>query len=318
MQLDEVEFATLRRLKNRLPLLQELRLHIFRNPTLYGNASFVPLGDVFASAPLLTHIDLESFPRILWDFNWSSLTSIKLAYPDAIGIVTSALPQTINLEELTIDAAFPDNELVGIGIIRLPHLRYLFLGGVSLLPFLETPALKELCIIFQLEVAANTNSPELALANSYEWGITTGFILRSKCELSSFTATDIGSMALKEVLAYMPDIEQLHLTSIRGWANIFEWLSGTESRANTAQQREPRLRRLDKLAIAFWTLKDSDLVALQNMIAHRTISILGPKILRIEALDDYSWDTVDTRSPTMLEKLALLCKDKGVEFIFAS
>jgi len=201
---------------------------------------------------------------------------------------------------------------VGAGIIKLPRLRYLFLGGVSLLLFLETPALKELCIIFQLEVAANTHPLELALANSYEWGITTAFILRSKCELSSFTAADIGSMALKKVLAYMPDIEQLHLTSIRGWANIFEWLSGTESRANTAQ---PRLRRLDKLTIAFRTLlKDSDLVSLQNMIAHRTISILGPKILRIEALDRYSWDGRSTVSRTMLEKLELLCRDKGVDF----
>ncbi|KAF8343740.1 hypothetical protein F5887DRAFT_1075618 [Amanita rubescens] len=136
MQLQELEFATLHRLKNHLPLLQELRLDILRNPELeYEDTSFVPPGDVFASAPLLTHINLENFSDILWGFNWSSLTGITLTYADSINIVISALRQTINLEELTIHEGFAGDEMVDIGIIgiiKLPRLRYLFLEGVSL------------------------------------------------------------------------------------------------------------------------------------------------------------------------------------------
>jgi hypothetical protein len=145
--------------------------------------------------------------------------------------------------------------------------------------------LKELVIGFQLE-DYNTHSPELALADSDEWHITTAFILRSKCTISTFYATLIGSMALGEILQYMPDIEQLHLTTIRGWTKIFEWLSGAEPGAHTTQPREPPLRRLNELTVYFWDDEDIDLGELHNMVAHRTTgpNNLGPKILHIEPL----------------------------------
>ena len=304
MRLHDREFAMLHRVKNRLPLLQALRLDIVRDPSHEDEDNpLLPHGDIFASAPLLTHIDLGSFSDILWGFNWSSLTSIDLRWSSFSSLVVSALRQTINLEVLVFGVEFYDDDLEDGGhIIKLPRLKYLSVVGVYLLPFLETPALDH-----------------LALSDSDEWEITTAFILRSKCELSAFSATDFESMALREILPYMPDIEQLHLNSIGGWAKIFEWLSGTEPRAHTTQPREPPLRRLDELSISFWTLEESDLVALQNMIAHLTVgpSNLGLNTLHIESLDRhpwvrYPWAGLSTVFPAVLEKLESLCRDNGV------
>jgi hypothetical protein len=137
MQLNDLEFAMIHRLKNRLPLLRVLQLHLLRcyRPEDDKDTSLFPPGDVFASAPLLAHVGLDNF-SFLWGFNWSSLTSIDLNYTDYTSILTSALRQTINLERLTFSDEFSEDELVGTKIIKLPRLKYLFLEGVRLLPYL--------------------------------------------------------------------------------------------------------------------------------------------------------------------------------------
>lgn len=301
MRLQESEFILLHRVRNRLQTLQKLELILFDDIS----DGLLP-GDVFASAPLLTHIELRCFSDAVRRFNWKLLTSIHLHSTRNPEMIISALRQTISLEKLTIDENFyPDLHLKDTGIIHLPSLTYLSVQGVVLLTVLETPVLKSLEISFRSNY--HTHRSEFALEETRR---TISFILRSRCALSSFSAKRIGSTALKEILSYMPDIEELTLLDVRCLAKLFEWLSGPESSANAVEPREMRLQCLNELTI-FPSSDDDEteeLEALQNMISRRPIgtSVLGPKVLHMK--------TSNISNNSALRHLKSLCWDKGVLF----
>jgi hypothetical protein len=301
MRLQESEFILLHKVRNRLQTLQKLELILFDDIS----DGLLP-GDVFAGAPLLTHIELRCFSDAVRRFNWKLLTSIHLHSTRNPEMIISALRQTINLEKLVIDENFYSDSK-DIGIIHLPSLTYLSVQGVALLTVLETPVLKSLEISFQYNY--NIYFTELALEETRR---TISFILRSKCVLSTFSAKRIESTALKEILSYMPDIEELSLLDVRCMAKLFEWLSGPEPSVNALRPREPRLQCLNKLTV-YPSKSDNDahddLEALQDMISRRAIgtSVLGPKVLHMK--------TSNILNNSVSDRLESLCRDMGVLFL---
>ncbi|KAF8330528.1 hypothetical protein F5887DRAFT_1287175, partial [Amanita rubescens] len=308
MQLRLPEFLLLRGVKNRLPLLQSLKIilpHRYQMEEANHDVTLLPqMGDIFEDAPLLTHIELTNLEDAAWKFNWASLTSIHLRSSDSPQTIITALHQTVNLEALNIGSTIfdPDPAHMNAKTIKLPCLEYLCIEGAFLLTILETPALKELEIEFDESDSNNARK-------------TIDFLLRSNCELSVLSLQDLELRAHKEVLLHTPDLEELSLNHDEFLVEVVEWLAG--STTDAAQPRGLPLQSLNSLSLYSCSdINNSHLQAVQEMIKSRH-SMVDTGIEHLQELvieTDGAW----IGSSSVLKSLASLCKEEEIDFEFFS
>ncbi|KAF8330945.1 hypothetical protein F5887DRAFT_1178443 [Amanita rubescens] len=297
------DFPLLRSVKNRLPLLQNMELVLSQygvEDYLYLAEALPDLGvsNIFEGTPLLAHVKLCCLSDALWRFNGAVLTTLYLmshsfCNPQSVIFI---LRQAINLEELTIGDTYLDTDFSTVGnsgAVKLPRLKYLNTQTMHVLNIIKAPALKVLKIDFW-----HVNSQDIGLQQDMA-RITIDFLLRSDCKLSVLSATFIGSLALREVLSYVPDLERLSLHRTRLLSEVVEWLAGSRSgTAGAAQSRELPLPRLNMLWLNSYENKyllhtsaetihpHTYLEALYNMVSHRnppgTVRDPSPKNLYLQ------------------------------------
>ena len=202
----------LRDAKGHFPLLKKLEIRVDTN----AHNEIEGL-TVFHGAPFLTHIVLWDIPT--WQFDWSSLTIVSFQDTKEYKQILATLQKTINLVELTVNEAFEGVlDINGSTSIRLPHIESLSICGAKLLIVLETPALRRLKINFR------EDDPDSSLS---EVGTMVSFLRRPEIKLDVLVVKNILAAAIKEILPFTPDVNNLSLLRVPDVANVFNWLAGT-------------------------------------------------------------------------------------------
>ncbi len=310
MELQVPEFLLLRSVKNRIPLLQSLELVLPSRDEISNQDStlLLQMGSLFENAPLLTRIKLNSLSNVGWRFNWTSLTGIHLSsFSDNPQLIINTLRQAINLEEFSLDdTEFWDTNWENIrdtAIIKLPRLKYLSVEELFFLTILETPALEELKIEFE-DQDENPDDARVMIEK---------FLLRSNCELSRLSSTDIELPVLIEVLSYTPNLEKLLLWHNEFPVDLVKWLTGSDSNTDEAEPQELPLRLLHSLSLNCWSdINENDLKAVQEMVTHRDSNKSVESLRELAIYTDSSW----RGSSAVLKLLESLCKDKRIDFRF--
>lgn len=316
MRLQFSEFSLLHNVKNRLPSLQCLELVLPYHLETEGSNHHPQLGDIFKNAPLLTDVKLCRLSDVAWTFDWASLITIHLLTSDDPEGIVSALRHTINLEQFTIDhmlLPLDSANVEKIGIIKLPHLEYLSIHGVSLLTVIQAPALKLLNINFWNQYGPfSLDEGDDALKAR----VTMDFLLRSHCEIAVFFSRGLRSPALIEILTCMPGLHRLALDDeCESLIGMVKWLAGSQSSTDATLPRDLPLPRLDLLAFfRIFLFSNSSsmhtfLEALQDMVVDRNVlgdtRRLSPKELRLH-----------TPMKKVFDRLEPLCRERGVQLNF--
>ena len=291
--------------KGRLTHLKRLELIVFDPDNYQHDDVSLPqtVCNLFHDAPLLTHVIIPQISN--WKLNWSSLTVLDLrsASIDNVGPMFNVLRETINLVKLAVNPTFMwygmqmDNEVSTNGLIHLPRLKCLSLKGVELLIALEVPTLQRLKITFY-----DDDDPEIEDA-----GIMVAFLSRSRLRLDTFITELAKGATIKEVLPYMPDLENLIFRKTGELADVFDWL---------AERSEPRISCLTVLS-AFndeSVLEHEDLKALHDMVVRRNPpgdvrNLPSPPKLFLQAPEEVG---------EALERLKSLCVDRAIRLQFVN
>jgi len=313
MQLPEV--LSLRSVKNRLPMLQSLKLDLCRDEVEGSDHDvtlFSQVADVFEDAPHLTLLELRCLSDVPCRFNWVLLTGLHLEWPnnfersDDCQTIITTLRQTVNLVELTISGEFDTESVENTNIIvKLPRLAYLSTRGLFLFTILETPELDE------LEFALKTDNPNNA-------GVIIDFLHRSKCELRILswkqrTNSPRALKALRRVLSHTPYLEKLSVNGVFP-SGVLKWLAWPQSIPDATQPRQLPLQLLDSLSITSYSgIGNKDLKALQEMIINRNPTV-DPSVEGLRKLKLRTSDTVRYGSDEVLDSLKSSCEDMGIKF----
>lgn len=337
MQLRHSEFALLRNVKDCLPLLRSLDLMLLDNAEMDDITVVSELRDMFKYPPLLRRIELIDFrfSNTVLRFNWALLTSIQLYEVDDPEEILSFLRQTINLKELSMAGQVkPGSVSINSGILELPFLEYLALDGIPLLIVLKTPALKRLVVAYPCYSKKDDIN---------EAGITIDFLLRSNCDLLTFSSEALEWPALQKVLSYMPGLEELSLVYDEIPIRRVRWLAGLQPMTDAIQTCYGLpLIHLTKLSFYTYSgIREKELKAVERMIARRS-QVTELKELVIESrvgwseesegsegseeseeseseeseASEESEDQSEIGSSDVLDDLESLCEDEGVLFTF--
>ncbi|KAM6496194.1 hypothetical protein JOM56_008900 [Amanita muscaria] len=188
LYIHEEEIDVLYQVKNRIPLLQALMLHVD------CPVGFQTDPDTFVDAPVLSTLKL--WIRAPWNFQWSSLTSLLFYVTDKdFRTRLDVLSETVNLKELSIWTYSIENIGYDKQII-LPRLTRLSISGTAALKYLRAPALVRLSIV----------ASETEFFSTIVWS----FFHRSGCNLQQLkTGTSLSDFM--ELVGYTPDLQHLHI-----------------------------------------------------------------------------------------------------------
>ena len=251
--------------------------------------------DAFEDAPLLTHVVLRQ-PVVQFEFNWSSLTIVHLVKAKIRKDIRSILRETINLVELIVEWPWwEDLDSERGGLICLPHLERLDTNDESLLDIIEAPSLQRLKIDFS--------------SSESSAGITTAaFLRRSGIKLRTLVIMRCFEAIAMDILSFTPKVEQLVLFKVRDMANLFTWLAGTGPQGL-------RCRNLNVVwARSLCREYGKAMGAMHDMIARRNPSgdVRDPSPREVIA------QARSVALQSVLADLELLCRDRGIQFGFAT
>ncbi|KAK2464797.1 hypothetical protein APHAL10511_003215 [Amanita phalloides] len=275
------DLLLLTRAKNRLPLLQAVRL----NHVLYGSEPFY---DVFQTAPSLNTVHMQDIAN--WTFDWSNLTDVRLfRFEQGAQNFTAALPQMVKLERLTLICAYYGPTLSSI---VLPRMTKLYCHP-NWLRFLNTPALEELTIY-----DCYTNSLDLVLP----------FLRRSSCDILRLHIEIAQAATVGEIIRHTPNLVHLELYTICDIGLVFQQLIAS---------REPGCkqlaRRMVSLDITVSHLASNDMILLRDLISSRTGTAADhvgcTKLQRLDVCGGFMF--VAFRET--MKDIAALCKERRVQ-----
>ena len=280
-------------IQGRLPLLRKLEIFV---SCLADSTTSIPsmVTNVFEDAPLLTHVGLWDINTWQFNFNWSSLTIIKILYLQKWEGFLAILRETNLVELMVVGSRGKDLRMEGGELIHLPCLERLSVDWTPLLTVLETPSLQQLKI--SLNPYDNLNDARTTL----------GFLRRLGIKLNYFliwSDSEVRAADVKEILRGMPEVDRLTLMGVLD--TVFKWLAETRT-------QELRCSNL----IVFWyhtTLKETGMLeALNDMIARRNLpgDVRNPSPKEVIVGTPWGWDQALTAN------LKSLCRDRGIRFGF--
>ena len=286
MTLRSSEFGILSAVMGRLPLLIKLEI------ALGDSRSTLPsmVAHTFEDAPLLTHVVLRGDRACQFKFNWLSLTTVEFRLLGEHGDEALAfLRETTNLVELTIGVHHEFPMDVKIALIHLPCLERLSVGAVELLTVLETPSLE------RLKMALGFIPQNVGI-------ITLAFLRRSGIKLKTFVVERGLAMVFKDILPYVPRVDELALLGVSDAADVFKWL------AAMGIQELP----FNSLILSWpWNRREESLGALLGMIAR----LNAPHDERYPRAKEVVIQ-IPQDSQSRVANLKSLCRDRGIRFGF--
>ena len=281
--------TALSRIRNRVPLLEDLALHVWKR---HGEDSiFDSIADVFANAPSLTRLSLRALLR--WKFDWSALTKLNLQVDGDVPNFLAALSQMQNLEELSIIHQLEDyypSDKRSFHPVTLPSLKGLSSYSTGILSVLTAPALQRLGVIF---------------CGTRDFIHNTPFFNRSGCtilklELSWFPATEV-----IEIMRDMPHITHLTLRHITNLKDSLDWFTQYHEQQSPA----PHLQSVT-IFPSVTPIPVEEVEALQNLIISRSNRTNCEDARKLKALT-----IIDRKTPIeRFDKVRKACNDLQVQF----
>jgi hypothetical protein len=283
--IDESHIPKLYRIRNRVPLLEDLTLHLW---TGKGSISD-PTADLFADAPSLTRVSLNETQR--WKLNWSALTKLSLDSTGDVPNFLAILCQMQKLERLDIREEYASDKR-SFHPVTLPSLKELSSRGTSLFSVLTAPALQRLRVDF---------------SQTYDFvhGTVTSFFNRSGCTISKLELSSCRDTEHIEIVRDMPHIVHLRLTRPVRLKYSLDWLTQYH------KQQFPA-RHLQSLTIVpdVAPIPVEEVEALQNLIIFRSNRTNYKDVGRLKALT-----IIDPKAPVeRFDEVRKACNDLQIQF----
>ncbi|PFH49867.1 hypothetical protein AMATHDRAFT_62251 [Amanita thiersii Skay4041] len=296
LDIDLSESPMLTRARGRLPSLASLRL--LADDGLASDE----MKHMFSEAPQLRHIQFWHFPA--WQFDWSLLASIQFQTMPRhrIDELLHILSQATGLERFRYEEANQVSDTVHLPQvniqIRMQKLKVLYLPNPDILPYLNTPALRELHI-HNNDAACDAFSE-----------IVASFLLRSDCSLDKLTLGTCQAVDAIEILKHTPDIYELTLAFISASPYILEYLK--LSRGHIQHILARRIRSLD-LQLAHPQEADFDRIA-TVVVSRATMMGAVERLERLSMSLKFTHNYEKAAINSQIERLSQLCFQHGVKF----
>ena len=286
--IDESLVPALHRVRNRVPLLEDLVFYPLEGLGKHSISDHT--ADVFADAPSLTRLSLREILR--WKFNWSALTKLNLHVIGDVPNFLAALSQMKKLERLNITLEGYPPDKCFFHPVTLPSLKELSSPGTSIFLVLMAPALQRLSVTRRLtyDFVHNTVTP---------------FFNRSGCKILKLDLSLCPATEVIEIVRDMLHVTHLSLDRTMDLKHNLDWLTQYHER----QYPAPHLQSVT-IFPSVTPIPVEEVEALQNLIISRSNRINCEDARKLKALT-----IIDRKTPIeRFDKVRKACNDLQVQF----